>query len=126
MIPNPVHHQLISTAILSTMLVLAPHTHANKGEAAAMKFVGWMYFRGISVTQNPPLAAGYFKSAADKSATAAWNFGQCYFAAQGVEHDIPKALEAGKTPPRWGTDARPPSGGTPSPARKIIAAVGFP
>jgi len=144
-IPNPVHHQLISTAILSTMLVLAPHTHADdanamrdltakaetgdaaaqlglavryrdgkgvakdnaeamrwahlaadKGDAAGMDFVGWMYFQGIGVKHNAALAAAYFKSAADKSATAAWNLGQCYFAAQGVEHDIPKALEAWK------------------------------
>ena len=29
MIPNPMHHQLLSTAILSTMLAFASHTHAE-------------------------------------------------------------------------------------------------
>jgi len=72
------------------------HLAADKGNAVAMDFVGWMYFRGAHVRRNPTVAAGYFKAAADRSAAAAWNLGQCYFAAQGVEQDIPKALEAWK------------------------------
>ena len=72
------------------------HRAADQGDAAALDFVGWMYFRGVGVMHNPELAVGYFKSASDKSATGAWNLGQCYFAAQGVEQDIPKALEAWK------------------------------
>ncbi|HEY1064609.1 MAG TPA: C39 family peptidase [Pirellulales bacterium] len=69
------------------------HLAADQGHPAAQDFVGWMYFRGVQVRHNPVLAAAYFKSAAERSATAAWNLGQCYFAAQGVEHDVPKALE---------------------------------
>lgn len=72
------------------------HMAADAGDAAAMDFVGYMYFRGVGVTHNADVAVGYFKAAADKSATAAWNLGQCYFAAQGVEQDIPKALEMWK------------------------------
>ncbi len=69
---------------------------ADQGDAPAWDFVGWMYFRGIGVPRNADIAANYFKAAAGKSAAAAWNLGQCYFAAQGVEHDIPKALECWK------------------------------
>ncbi len=69
---------------------------ADQGDAAAWDFVGWMYFRGTGVPRNADIAAGYFKAAADRSAAAAWNLGQCYFAAQGVEHDIPKAIESWK------------------------------
>ena len=70
------------------------HLAADKGDATAMDFVGWMYFRGIGVPRNADLAVGYFKAGADGCSTAAWNLGQCYFAAQGVEQDIPKAIEA--------------------------------
>ena len=69
------------------------HMAADKGNADAMDFVGFMYFRGVAVEHNAEIAVGYFKAAADKSAAAAWNLGQCYFAAQGVPQDIPKALE---------------------------------
>ncbi|MEP6670945.1 MAG: C39 family peptidase [Chthoniobacter sp.] len=72
------------------------HLAADQGNADAMDFVGWMFFRGTGVKSEPALAAGYFKAAADQSAAAAWNLGQCYFAGQGVEQDIPKALEIWK------------------------------
>lgn len=72
------------------------HLAADNGNADAMDFVGFMYFRGVGVAHNADIAAGYFKAAADKSAAAAWNLGQCYFAAQGVPQDIPKALESWK------------------------------
>lgn len=69
------------------------HMAADRGDLTARDFVGWMYFHGLGVRRNTDIAAGYFKSAAAKSPSAAWNLGQCYFAAQGVEHSIPKALE---------------------------------
>jgi arylsulfatase A len=69
------------------------HLAADQGYAEAMDFVGFMFFRGVSVVHSPDIAAGYFKAAADRSAQAAWNLGQCYFAAQGVEQDVPRALE---------------------------------
>lgn len=69
------------------------HRAADQGNADAMDFVGFMYFRGIGVRHDPDLAVGYFKAAAPKSAQGAWNLGQCYFAAQGVPQDVPKALE---------------------------------
>lgn len=69
------------------------HMAADKGNADAMDFVGFMYFRGVAVEHNAEIALGYFKAAAGKSAGAAWNLGQSYFAAQGVPQDIPKALE---------------------------------
>ncbi|MCX7008360.1 MAG: hypothetical protein NTY53_14115 [Kiritimatiellaeota bacterium] len=69
---------------------------ADRGDAAAMDFVGWMFFKGLGVTRHATIAAGYFKAAADKSAQAAWNLGQCYFGAQGVEQDVPRALELWK------------------------------
>lgn len=72
------------------------HRAADRGDADARDFVGWMYFDGLGVRRSPEIAAGYFKSAAGKSAAAAWNLGQCYFAAQGVDHDVPKALETWK------------------------------
>lgn len=62
---------------------------ADRGDAAAMDFVGWMFFKGLGAEQNATIAAGYFKAAADKSAQAAWNLGPCYFGAQGVEQDVP-------------------------------------
>ena len=70
------------------------HRAADQGDAAAMDFVGWMFFVGRGVDRQPHIAAGYFKAAAGESAAGAWNLGQCYFGAQGVEQDIPKALEA--------------------------------
>ncbi len=72
------------------------HRAADRGDADARDFVGWMFFQGLGAKRNPEIAAGYFKAAAGKSAAAAWNLGQCYFAAQGVDHDVPKALEAWK------------------------------
>lgn len=72
------------------------HLAADKGDAAAQDFVGWMFFKGLGVKQDTTIAAGYFKAAADKSAQAAWNLGQCYFAAQGVDQDVPKALDVWK------------------------------
>jgi len=72
------------------------HPAADQGDAAAMDFVGWMFFEGLGVKHNPTIAAGYFKAAAGESATAAWNWGQCCFGAQGVDQDIPKALEVWK------------------------------
>ena len=69
------------------------HLAADRGDPAAMDFVGFMYFRGVGVKRNAEIAIGYFKAAADKSPSAAWNLGQSYFAAQGVEQDIPRALE---------------------------------
>jgi tetratricopeptide (TPR) repeat protein len=46
------------------------------------------------VQRNPAVAFGYFHAAADHSAPAAFNLGQCYFGAQGIEQDIPKAMDA--------------------------------
>ena len=70
---------------------------ADRGDAAALDFVGWMYFQGLGVKRNPEVAAGYFRAAAaGKSAAGAWNLGLCLHAAQGVDHDVPKALEAWK------------------------------
>jgi TPR repeat protein len=72
------------------------HLAADHGDAAAMDFVGWMFFQGLGVKHNPGLAAGYFKAAAGESAQAAWNLGLCYFGAQGVDQDVPKALAVWK------------------------------
>ena len=72
------------------------HLAADQGDAAAMDFVGWMFFSGLGVEHNPTIAAGYLKAAAGTSAQAAWNLGQCYSGAQGVDQDIPKALEVWK------------------------------
>jgi TPR repeat protein len=68
------------------------HRAADSGNADAMDFVGFAYLRGAVVKRNPGIAFGYFKAAADESAQAAFNLGQCYFGAQGTEQDIPKAL----------------------------------
>ena len=73
------------------------HLAADRGHADAMDFVGWMFFGGIGVPQNPALAFGYFKAAAVDSAQGAYNLGLCYFGAQGTEQDIPKALAAWKS-----------------------------
>lgn len=70
------------------------HRAADQGNAAAMDFVGWMFFRGLGVPRNPTIAAAYFKASSEECVAGAWNLGQCYFAAQGVTHDVAKALEA--------------------------------
>ncbi len=69
------------------------HLAADAGYAEAMDFVGFTYLRGAVVKRNPEIAFAYFKSAAEESAQAAFNLGQCYFGAQGTEQDCPKALE---------------------------------
>jgi TPR repeat protein len=69
------------------------HRAADAGSADAMDFVGHAYLRGSAIKGNPAIAFGYFKAAAEKSAQAAFNLGQCYFGAQGTEQDIPKALD---------------------------------
>ncbi|MCA9052548.1 MAG: SEL1-like repeat protein [Planctomycetaceae bacterium] len=68
------------------------HRAADQGNPAALDFVGWMYFTGTGVPRNSVLAAGYFKASSRGCAAGAWNLGQCYFAAQGVEQDVPQAL----------------------------------
>ena len=72
------------------------HPVADQGDAGAMDFVGWMYFEGLGVKRSPEIAAGYFKAASGRSASGAWNLGQCYFAGLGVEQNVSKALEAWK------------------------------
>ena len=72
------------------------HKAADAGNADAMDFVGFAYLRGAVIKRNPAIAIAYFKAAADDSAQAAYNLGQCYFGAQGTEQDCPKALEWGK------------------------------
>lgn len=69
------------------------HRAADAGNADAMDFVGFAYLRGAVVKGNPAIAFGYFKTAAEKSAQAAFNLGQCYFGAQGTEQDCAKALD---------------------------------
>ena len=69
------------------------HKAADAGNAEAMDFVGFAYLRGAMVKRHPAIAFGYFKAAANESAQAAFNLGQCYFGAQGTEQDIPKALD---------------------------------
>ena len=69
------------------------HRAADGGDAEAMDFVGFAYLRGSLIKGSPIIAIGYFKAAAEQSAQAAFNLGQCYFGAQGTEQDIPKALE---------------------------------
>lgn len=69
------------------------HRAADAGNADAMDFVGHAYLRGAVVDRNPVIAFGYFKAAADRSAQAAFNLGQCYYGAQGTEQDCSKALE---------------------------------
>lgn len=72
------------------------HQAADRGDAAAMDFVGHAFLSGDAVKGNPEIAAGYFHAAAGESATAAFHLGECYFGAQGVAQDIPKALEIWK------------------------------
>ena len=69
------------------------HTEADAGNADALDFVGFAYLRGAVVKRNPAIAIAYFKAAANDSAQAAFNLGQCYFGAQGTEQDCPKGLE---------------------------------
>lgn len=69
------------------------HRAADQGSTDAMDFVGFAYLRGADVKRNPVVAFGYFKAAAEKSAQAAFNLGQCYFGAQGTEQDCAKAIE---------------------------------
>ena len=69
------------------------HQAADAGDTDAQDFVGFAYLRGAMVKRNPALAIAYFKEAADDSAQAAFNLGQCYFGAQGTEQDCAKALE---------------------------------
>ena len=69
------------------------HRAADSGNAEAMDFVGFAYLRGAVVKRNPAIAIAYFKAAAEQSAQAAFNLGQCYFGAQGTEQDIATALE---------------------------------
>ena len=69
------------------------HLAADHGNADAMDFVGFAYLRGAVVKRSPEIAFRYFKAAADKSPSAAFNLGQCYFGAQGTEQDCAKALD---------------------------------
>ncbi|MCB1090220.1 MAG: SEL1-like repeat protein [Verrucomicrobiae bacterium] len=68
------------------------HQDADQGDFDAMDFVGFAYLRGSVVQRNPGIAFGYFRAAAEHSAQAAFNLGQCYYGAQGTEQDVPKAL----------------------------------
>ncbi len=69
------------------------HLAADAGNAEAMDFIGFAYLRGAVVKRGPEIAFGYFKAAANASAQAAFNLGQCYYGAQGTEQDCAKALE---------------------------------
>jgi uncharacterized protein len=68
------------------------HKAADKGNADAQDFVGFAFLRGAVVERNTALAFAYFKEAADESAQAAFNLGQCYFGAQGTEQDCAKGI----------------------------------
>jgi TPR repeat protein len=68
------------------------HRAADAGSADGMDFVGAAYLRGAFVKRNTGIAFAYFKAAAEKSAAAAFNLGQCYYGAQGTEQDCEKAL----------------------------------
>jgi TPR repeat protein len=69
------------------------HKAADQGNADAQDFVGFAYLRGAVVKRNTKLALAYFKEAAEESAQAAFNAGQCYFGAQGTEQDCGKGIE---------------------------------
>lgn len=69
------------------------HRAADAGNADAMDFVGFIYLRGAVVGRRPPIAFGYFRAAAEQSAQAAFNLGQCYYGAQGTEQNCAKAIE---------------------------------
>lgn len=79
------------------------HLAADQGDAPAMDLIGHAYLTGRGVKRNPAVAFGYFNAAAKKSAQAGFNLGQCYFGAQGVDLDIPKALEAWKKASEMGS-----------------------
>ncbi len=79
------------------------HLAADHGDASAMDLIGFAYLTGHGVQRNPAVAFGYFHAAANKSAQAAFNLGQCYFGAQGIDLDIPKALEAWKMAAEMGS-----------------------
>ena len=79
------------------------HLAADQGDAQAQDLVGFAYLTGRGVKRNPAIAFGYFHAAAGKSAQAAFNLGQCYFGAQGIDQDIPKALEAWKNAAAMGS-----------------------
>jgi len=68
------------------------HRAADQGHAEAMDFVGFAYLRGAIVKRNTGVAFSYFKAAAEESAQAAFNLGQCYYGAQGTEQDCAKGL----------------------------------
>ncbi|HET6249108.1 MAG TPA: hypothetical protein VFE47_15540 [Tepidisphaeraceae bacterium] len=72
------------------------HLAADQGDAAAMDFLGYAFLTGTGAKRNPAIAFGYFNAAAGRSAQGAFNLGQCYFGAQGIAQDIPKALAAWK------------------------------
>jgi len=78
------------------------HKAADAGNADAMDFVGFAYLRGAVVKRSPEIAIAYFKEAADESAQAAFNLGQCYFGAQGTAQDCAKALEWWKKAAKMG------------------------
>ncbi len=69
------------------------HKAADQGNADAQDFVGFAYLRGVMVKRNTALAFAYFKEAADESAQAAFNLGQCYFGAQGTPQDCTKGVD---------------------------------
>ena len=79
------------------------HMAADQGNETAMDFIGHAFLTGHGVQRNPAVAFGYFHAAAKKSAQAGFNLGQCYFGAQGVELDVPKALEAWKKAAEMGS-----------------------
>lgn len=68
------------------------HRAADAGNADAMDFVGLAYLRGNVAERNAVVAFGYFKAAAERSANAAFNLGQCFYGAQGTEQDCEQAL----------------------------------
>ena len=70
------------------------HQAADQGHADAQDFVGFAYLRGNVIERNTTIAFGYFKAAAASSGQAAFNLGQCYYGAQGIEQDVPKALDS--------------------------------
>lgn len=72
------------------------HLAADQGNKQAMDFLGFAYLTGRGAKRNPAIAFGYFQAAADTSARAAFYLGQCYFGAQGIDQDIPKALAVWK------------------------------
>lgn len=76
-----------------TAAMLWGHRAADHGHAEALDFVGFAYLRGAMVKRNTPLALAYFQAAAGKSASAAFNLGQCFYGAQGTEQDCAKGLE---------------------------------